>query len=62
MSWIFGVNKEQAVPQNFEQIMNAGSASGGEVFYNRLFNKYIIIDIDFSISLLLIDYQLLHLL
>jgi len=24
MSWIFGVNKEQAVPQNFEQIIASG--------------------------------------
>ena len=28
MSWIFGVNKEQAVPQNFEQIMAQGANPG----------------------------------
>ena len=28
MSWIFGVNKEQAVPQNFEQIMAQGANAG----------------------------------
>lgn len=28
MSWIFGINKEQAVPQNFEQMMQAGSSPG----------------------------------
>ncbi|XP_066915630.1 ATPase family AAA domain-containing protein 3-like [Clytia hemisphaerica] len=28
MSWIFGVNKEQAVPQNFEQMMAQGGGAG----------------------------------
>ena len=28
MSWIFGVNKDQTVPQNFEQIMAQGVNPG----------------------------------
>lgn len=30
MSWIFGVNKEQAVPQNFEQLVASGSGNPGD--------------------------------
>ncbi|XP_057305037.1 ATPase family AAA domain-containing protein 3-A-like [Hydractinia symbiolongicarpus] len=32
MSWIFGVNKEQAVPENFEQLasLGGGAGSGGD--------------------------------
>lgn len=28
MSWIFGVNKEQAVPENFEQLASLGGGAG----------------------------------
>ena len=47
MSWIFGVNKEQAVPQNFEQMMAQGGGGGNPGIFILYFFSWLLSEICF---------------